>query len=167
MSFLRPVSFFVAILVAGSSSTALAQSEVLPNLLIAQAGVRQPLGTGQAGGLRNLNLTPQQIKDMQAIRTKYQPRLTQQRQALQQAMQALRQLMVGNASPDQIRKQHAEVSRLRQQLESTRFESMLEVRDILTPEQRLQFDQQLQQRREGMKTRLRQRINQPGASNSP
>jgi len=42
---------------------------------------------------------------------------------------------------------------LRQQLEEAQFESMLGMREVLTPEQRSQLSQMMQQRREAAKNR--------------
>ena len=57
--------------------------------------------------------------------------------------------MQGNASEDQLRSKHQEIANLRQQMGNIRFESMLEMRKILTAEQRQKLAQFLQQRRQG------------------
>ena len=45
-------------------------------------------------------------------------------------------LLASDASTEEIREQQQEAQNLRQQLDSNRFETMLEIREILTPEQR-------------------------------
>ena len=52
-----------------------------------------------------------------------------------------------------MRDKHRQIMGLRQQLEEIQFESTLAMREVLTPEQRTQFSQMMQQRREAAKTR--------------
>ena len=56
-------------------------------------------------------------------------------------------MMQGNASENDLRNKHQEIVSLRQQMGNLRFESMLEMRKVLTPEQRQQFVQLMQERR--------------------
>ncbi len=57
--------------------------------------------------------------------------------------------MTGNASDDQLRQQHQEMQALRQQVETRRFETMLQIRKVLTPEQRAKAAQLMQEHRGG------------------
>jgi Spy/CpxP family protein refolding chaperone len=106
----------------------------------------QPRRTETRGWLKELNLSPEQIQKIRQIRGQYQGRLTQQRQAVQQAQQELKELMTGNASTEQIRQKFDQVQRLRQELADTRMDSMLAIRKILTPEQRQKLADLLRQR---------------------
>ncbi|MFN3678337.1 Spy/CpxP family protein refolding chaperone [Thermosynechococcus sp.] len=99
--------------------------------------------------LENLNLTPEQRQRLQAVRKQYQGQMEQTRNQLRTAKQELRQMMSGNASEDQIRSKHQQVRQLENQLASLRFESMLAMRGILTPQQRQALATQMQQRRQG------------------
>jgi Spy/CpxP family protein refolding chaperone len=57
-------------------------------------------------------------------------------------------MMAGTASVSDIRTKQQEVVRLREELGNVRFESMLEMRAVLTPEQRDRIGQMLHQRRD-------------------
>ena len=59
----------------------------------------------------------------------------------------MRSLLTSNANPNQLRQQHQAMQDLRQQLGNSRFESMLEVREILTPEQRQKMADMMAQHR--------------------
>ena len=59
----------------------------------------------------------------------------------------MRSLLASNASEEQLRKQHQNIQGLRQQLGNNRFETMLQVREILTPEQRTQMAELMEQKR--------------------
>jgi Spy/CpxP family protein refolding chaperone len=56
--------------------------------------------------------------------------------------------MNSTASASQIRSKNQQVEELQQQLQKLRFESMLEMREVMTPEQRAKFVQLMQQRRQ-------------------
>lgn len=121
----------------------IAQNEGRPN--------RPPRGMPRWIG--ELNLTPDQMQQMQAIRSRYQNQISQRAQALRQAESELQQLMASNADTNQIRTKHNQVQSLRQQLAQVRFESMLEMRQVLTPEQRRQLAQRMNQRRQNFPNR--------------
>lgn len=105
--------------------------------------------------LQQLNLSREQMQKIQAIRARYKTKIEQNSQILRQAQQELSNLMAGVASTNEIREKHRQVEQLRQQLAQMRFESMLEIRDVLNPEQRRQFIQMMQQRRRNSLERLR------------
>ncbi|MFM1841810.1 MAG: hypothetical protein RLZZ490_543 [Cyanobacteriota bacterium] len=97
--------------------------------------------------MESLNLNDQQKQELNAIRQKYQSQMSPIVSQLQTRQDELRTLMSGNASDDAIRAKHNQVAELRQQLEDLRFESMLESRKVLTPDQRKQFAQLMDERR--------------------
>ena len=97
--------------------------------------------------IQDLNLTPEQTQRMQAIQNQYKDRMRQNQEALRQAHQELQTMLGGNASQDEIRTKHRQVQTLMQQLDNLRFESMLAVREILTPEQRRIMSQRMQNMR--------------------
>lgn len=98
---------------------------------------------------RALNLSDQQMQQLGEIRKKYRPQMQSLAQQMQGKAQELNRMMQGNASEDQLRSKHQEIANLRQQMGNIRFESMLEMRKILTAEQRQKLAQFLQQRRQG------------------
>ncbi len=137
-----------------SSGMTLAHPLDAPYPLIAQQGMPD---WGRGGWLSDLNLTPAQVNQMNQIRDRYRDRLKQQRQALGQAQQKLQQLLSSsNASQQALLAQHRQVQILRQHLSDTQFESMLAIREVLTPDQRTKLTQQMQQRRERLRGRIRQ-----------
>ncbi|MDJ0660778.1 MAG: Spy/CpxP family protein refolding chaperone [Crocosphaera sp.] len=95
-----------------------------------------------------LNLSDEQMQQLNAIRQKYRPQMEQLRQQMQATGQELSQMMQGNASENDLRRKHQEIVNLRQQMGNIRFSSMLEMRKILTTEQRQQLAQLLEQRRQ-------------------
>lgn len=119
---------------------------------------------GQFGGqrgdglpmLKSLNLTNQQQAQLKAIRDQYEP----QRQTLEEQLRTghdkMRDLMTGNASDEEIRAQHRQMQQLQSQMADQRLESMLAMRKVLTPEQRSQLGQMMDDRRDQMRDRMEQ-----------
>lgn len=89
--------------------------------------------------LEQLDLTPDQQEQVQAIREQARTETEDQRQQLRESRQQLRSLLASDASRDQLQQQHREIQQLHQELASERFEAMLDVREVLTPEQREQL----------------------------
>ncbi|MGK7914742.1 MAG: Spy/CpxP family protein refolding chaperone [Prochloraceae cyanobacterium] len=96
--------------------------------------------------IQELNLTEQQQRQIREIRQKYQGQISQQQQELKSARQQLGNMMVGTESNSAIRAKHRQVTTLQQKLGELRFETMLEMREVLTPEQRRKFAQMIEQR---------------------
>jgi len=157
---LRPASLLAAALVLLGSTTTLAEPLIVQSPLLAQARNR-PGGAPAESWLRDLNLSPQQLEQMKKIRQQYQGQLQTQRQSLNQAQQELREFMAGNAPAEQIRQKHTQVRELRREMSDTQFETMLAIREILTPEQRRMLDQRMQNMKEGIRQRLRDRRTPP------
>lgn len=105
-----------------------------------------------------LNLSDQQMQQLGEIRKKYRPQMQNLAQQMQAKSQELNRMMQGNASESDLRRKHQEIANLRQQMGNIRFESMLEMRKILSTEQRQRLAQILQQRRQA---RGRNRPNLP------
>jgi len=91
----------------------------------------------------NLDLSPEQKKQLAAIRDKYENRTEKLQTQLMSQQQELRTLMGGSANKETVRKKHNQVMALRQELNSLRFEMMLDSREVLTPQQRQKFAQQV------------------------
>ncbi|HEY9860196.1 MAG TPA: periplasmic heavy metal sensor, partial [Candidatus Obscuribacterales bacterium] len=86
--------------------------------------------------------------------------MSQRKQALRQAKQELGNLMAGNTDENTIRAKYNQVQQLEQEMANVRFESMLKMRTVLTPAQRQQFAQLMQQRRENYRNRAGNRTGQ-------
>ncbi|MDJ1183407.1 Spy/CpxP family protein refolding chaperone [Roseofilum casamattae] len=134
------------------------------SLILAQRGPGQRGNRGDRL-IQELNLSPDQQQQMQAIKSRYQPQMEAQKEQVQQAREQLRDLMVSNASDGQIRAQHQQVQQLMQQMGNLRFNSMLEVRAILDSSQRQQFANLMEQKHRG--GRPGGRRGQPGNVESP
>ena len=130
---------------------------------------------GKEGWLEQLNLTPQQQQEIQAIRDRYQTQMQASRDQMRQQMERMGQMMGGNTSDNELRNQHNQILQARQQIGQMQFEQMLAIRNVLTPEQRQQFAQSMQQRRQNRENRQgnqnrqgnngNSRGNRPGGSN--
>ena len=79
--------------------------------------------------------------------------MQQNQESLRQAHQELQTMLAGNASQDQIRAKHRQLQTLMQQLDDLRFESMLAMREVLTPEQRRIMAQRMQNMRPNPRNR--------------
>ncbi|MBD1880306.1 MULTISPECIES: Spy/CpxP family protein refolding chaperone [unclassified Coleofasciculus] len=146
---LNRISLLAVLILSIGSAVALADPNPQSSQTIAQnsPGARPQRGN-KDGLLQQLNLTPQQMQQMQAIRQKYRTQIAPRQQTLRQARQELATLMNSTASASQIRSKNQQVEELQQQLQKLRFESMLEMREVMTPEQRAKFVQLMQQRRQ-------------------
>lgn len=124
-----------------SSTIQLAQNQMKQNK-------RMDRGNRMEKLLQQLDLTSEQSQQIEAI----QEQLSSENEALWQQMEDNRQqmetLLSNNASNEELRQRYQQLQSLRQQLSDNRFENMLQVRDVLTPEQREQMTQIMEQNRE-------------------
>jgi periplasmic protein CpxP/Spy len=105
--------------------------------------------SGNLGNLaKELNLSRDQIQQLQQLRKNSQGKTKERRQTLQAAKQELAQLIQGNASSDQIRQKRQQVQSLQREIADTNFEHTLAIREMLTPEQRVKLQQIMEQRRQ-------------------
>jgi periplasmic protein CpxP/Spy len=86
--------------------------------------------------MQMLQLTPEQVTKVKAVENKSKTPIASQHKKLTQAEAALEALIISGAPESQIREQHSQVQKLRQEFDNARFEAMLKVKDILTKEQR-------------------------------
>lgn len=89
--------------------------------------------------LQELNLTPTQKEQLQVIKNKYKDDMKKQRETMRQARQALQTALQSDASDASLRKQFKALQKQHEEFASLRFEKVLAIRAILTPEQRKQF----------------------------
>ncbi|MEY2979272.1 MAG: Spy/CpxP family protein refolding chaperone [Prochlorotrichaceae cyanobacterium] len=143
------------------SQTAL---DTAPDLVFAQAP--GPGGLQMDPGERwldQLNLSADQLQQIQAIREQYKSQMEANRTDVQTSREDLRQLMAGTASDNELRQKHNELQNLMQQGGDLRFESMLAIRGVLTPEQRQQAAALMEQHQERMHDRWENRQNNGNA----
>ncbi|MEM7725198.1 MAG: Spy/CpxP family protein refolding chaperone [Cyanobacteria bacterium P01_A01_bin.45] len=124
--------------------------------LIAQAQNNTPGAEGKRGRrgdkmqkmFEQLNLTTEQQEQVKSIREKYKADNQGLRQEMRNAKEQMDNLMAGDASDSQLRQQYQTVRGLKQQLGEKRFEMKLEIREVLTQEQREKLAELKKQRRE-------------------
>lgn len=153
MSIRRISAIAVLMLTLGGTAAASAVPNALEPDAIAQNQPGNRPGGKEGGMFEKLNLSADQKQKMQAIRDRYKDQISQRMQAVRQARQELQVMMAGTGNVSQMREKHRQIMGLRQQLEEVQFESMLGMREVLTPEQRGQLAQLMQQRRETAKNR--------------
>lgn len=142
---LSRVSVLMGLMLSLGSAVALAPNSLLPQA-IAQNTTEQRRPNRDQAKFQELNLTPEQTQQMQEIQNQYQDQIAQRRQAVRQARQELLELMAGTASASQVREKYRQVETLEQQVAQMRFDNMLAMREVLTPEQRRQFAERMQRR---------------------
>lgn len=104
---------------------------------------------GGGGGMRwlqQIDLSDEQTNAIQAIRDRYQPQMASQREAMQAQRRTLHELMGSNATEADIRQARSQMMELRDDMSDLHFDSMMEIRNVLTPEQRAQVADLMEQR---------------------
>lgn len=101
--------------------------------------------------LTKLNLTTEQKDQIKKIQEKYKPQMKEVYSNLSLERNKLSEMMGSNQSVDSIRTQHQKVVALDQKAHNLRFESMLEIRSTLTPEQRKEFAMTMNQKIGGIR----------------
>jgi Spy/CpxP family protein refolding chaperone len=89
--------------------------------------------------ISQLNLSNEQKQKIIEIRNKYQKQIGESRNNLTTTQKELKEMLAGNNPPDAIRDRHEEVANYRRQLSDLTLDRMLEIREILTEEQRSKF----------------------------
>lgn len=154
MSIRQISAMAVLMLTLGTTAAATAAPRPAQSETIAQNQPPNRAGGKEGALFDKLNLSADQKQKMQAVRERYKDQVSQRMQAVRQARQELETMMSSStANASQMRDKHRQIMGLRQQLEEVQFESMLAMREVLTTEQRNQFSQMMQQRREAAKTR--------------
>ena len=154
MSIRRLSTVAFLMLTLGSATAATAVSNPVEPQTITQNQRPNRPGGKEGGMFDQLNLTADQKQKMQAVRDRYKDQVSQRMQAVRQARQELETMMAGTANASEMREKHRQIMGLRQQLEEVQFESTLAMREVLTPEQRSQLAQMMQQRRQTAKNRM-------------
>lgn len=112
---------------------------------------------GRHGLMDELNLRQEQQQKLQLIQYRYKDKIEDLQEGIDRSNQEFRSLMISNIDPGQIRNKHQEVQDLRQKLDKLRLESMLEMREVLTPNQRSQFARMMARRKDNFHKMSRDR----------
>ena len=97
---------------------------------------RRHWGGGLQKFLDRLDLSEEQSTQIKAIYRRHYQTNQESRQELREAKEEMGSLLTSEANPNRIRQKHREIQSLNQELGNSRFEAMLEVREVLTREQR-------------------------------
>jgi protein CpxP len=135
------VSIFYSLPIFASSSWSLLQghNSFTTETIIAQ---HSPSVTpqGQTVSLfQQLDLTKEQQQQIKQIHLQYQQQIINQKQIIVRLQQQLSDMMVGTEPIESLKAKNQQLSALRLKMESLHFESMLAIREILTPPQRQKF----------------------------
>jgi periplasmic protein CpxP/Spy len=121
----------------------------------AQPTAKQVRPGKRSGLFQQLNLTPEQRQKLKEVRKQYQGQIRDRQRRAQQAQREMRSLLVGSASGETVRAKFSEFQQMQQAAAKLRFESILAMREVLTPAQRKQLaaqmekNQQQNRRRQG------------------
>lgn len=102
---------------------------------------QDPMGNRMEKIFDQLDLTPQQSEEIDAIIQQSHNENADLKQQLQQTHEQMRSLFDSDASTAQLQQQHQQLQNLRQQLGDRRFNTMLQIREVLTPQQLTQLTQ--------------------------
>lgn len=110
-------------------------------------GKRHSRGDRMNEILQQLNLTAEQSQQIEAVNQEFRSSYEALKQEMQNNRQEKRASFAIDASTEELRQQHQSFQALQQQLGDNRFEMMLQVREVLTPEQRRQLAELMEQKR--------------------
>ncbi|NJN75311.1 MAG: Spy/CpxP family protein refolding chaperone [Synechococcaceae cyanobacterium RL_1_2] len=108
---------------------------------------------GEGRLIEELELTPTQQAQIETLKENHRTEMEGLREQMQPIKDEIRELMVGTADKATIRAKHQEAQSLHTKIQDARFEQMLEIREVLTPEQRQKFASIMDQKRDKMPNR--------------
>lgn len=127
--------------------------------LQAQVGGGPGMGDGPRGDraerlIETLDLSDDQVAEIRAIREGASEEMQALHDNLRAERETMHDLMAGTASEAELRAQHEDIQTLHRQVADQRFENMLAVRNVLTPEQRTELAERMAQRRDDFRGRF-------------
>jgi periplasmic protein CpxP/Spy len=156
----RHFSILIPVMAIAVGSTSIALADSFPKInsvsepILAQTNKRQER---RSRFLEELNLSEEQKRQLNEIQQKYKEQISENRQKVSSLRKELLDMMSGTASANSIRAQHNEIAQLQQIINNLRFESMLEMREVLNPDQRQKFTSLMQQRWQQRRDRMQNR----------
>ncbi|MDJ0554597.1 MAG: Spy/CpxP family protein refolding chaperone [Microcoleaceae cyanobacterium MO_207.B10] len=121
---------------------------------VSQTRQAQESQGSEEGIFKQLNLSEDQTEKIIAIRDQHQQNMIDSLQKLRGAQEELNNMIISSSSDNQLREKHSEVIQLRTELAELQFDTILKMREVLTPEQLQKWSNLMQQRRESVKNRL-------------
>lgn len=103
--------------------------------------------------MKELNLTDEQSEKIKEIRRSHRERVKSAREEMKATREALQSTMQSGASNSELKSKHEAKINARNKFERSRFDQMLEIRSVLTPEQRKKFKGMRGEMRKGGKGR--------------
>jgi periplasmic protein CpxP/Spy len=107
------------------------------------AGTQQPTPKKAApisGKLAELNLSQEQTQQIVDLRRQWKPEAEKRlKDEFVQLKQSLAQAMADNSPPEEVRRRFEAMQRRYLDLQTAKFEKLLRIREVLTPEQRRKF----------------------------
>ena len=107
--------------------------------------------------METLALSEAQVTQIRAIQESDRDPMQALHTNLRTEREAMHDLMSGTASEAELRAQHEAIQTLHREVADLRFENMLAVRNVLTPEQRTDLSERMAQRREEHRERFQER----------
>lgn len=132
-----------------NSESIVSQRSFSPRRAFAQGQGRHHRGNHHQRLMEQLDLSSEQSAKIQEIHAQARAEMEGLHEQVKSAHEQMRSLLASDASPQQLRQQHQRLQNLRQQAANRRFETMLAVRQELTPQQRTQMAELMQQRHQG------------------
>jgi Spy/CpxP family protein refolding chaperone len=86
-----------------------------------------------------LRLTPEQRANLDKIRSEFRKTLPVKREAMESSQEDLQKALRGSATDGELRKKFTELAKRQGEFANLRFEKVLAIRALLTPEQREKF----------------------------
>lgn len=117
-------------------------------------GLREP-GDRAERLIEDLDLTDAQVEQIRTIRQGSRDDMQTLHQDLRTERDRLHDLMASNTTEADLRAQHATVQTLHREAADQRFETMLAVREVLTPDQRVELGERMAQRRHNRRGLMR------------
>ena len=149
----RTISTLAALLLAIPLGASAITSEAQTNpsfsenntSIISQRG-RKGRGQRWERMMEELDLTSAQRSEIKDIREKYSSEDTSFKEEIKASRQKMQSLLASDASKSELRQQHQQMQNLRQKMGDRKFEAMLEMREVLTSEQRAKMAQLIKER---------------------
>jgi Spy/CpxP family protein refolding chaperone len=136
----------VPVLLSVGATAALAQGFQPDDIqTVAQRG---PRGDRAEKLIEQLDLSEEQAEQIRAIREQSRAANEDLFEEVQQAREQMQSLLSSGASNAELEQQHERMQALHQQMGDRRFQTMLQIREVLTPEQQQQLAELMEQRRE-------------------
>lgn len=114
-------------------------------------------GDGMKRMAKEMNLTAEQKEKFQELRKEGREEDKKHRDAMKAAREDLEKALRGNASEKELREKFAKLEKLQSEFAKFRFEKILSIRAILTPEQRAKFRGMMGDHHEGKEWKRKKR----------